>query len=267
MIRARSHRLALETLESRTLPAGQLTATLDLTHNLLRIEGTDGHDLIFLRHENGRLSLDGTPILVIDGDLVGTFDSVPDEQVASVVIDALDGGDAIEIDGLAAGTALSINAGAGSDVAWVYEATDGRPLSFDGGTGHTDYFYFYDLRAGPNAYTVTDTEVTANGLSLPYARLTNLFVFSVNSTTDTYDVRSTAPNTQVYLWGYWGDDHYHVGGPTGLDAIRGDVFVWGMDGTNTLTVDNTGGSAGRIEIGETQTTLPTGAKLDYSSGI
>jgi Ca2+-binding RTX toxin-like protein len=264
----RPRRLSIDTLEGRTVPANQLTATLDLADHVLRIEGTDGNDGILLDHQAGRLSVDGITITVIDAGTETQEESVPDAQVSAVVINALDGTDNISVQGLAAGTALTMNAGPGSDVTGFFEDSNDRPISFDGGTGHSDYLYIYDIRSGPNSYTVTDTAVAGPGLHVPYASTTNLFVFSVNGTADTYDVQSVGPTTHVHLWGYGGDDVYRVGGPAGLNDIHGGVFVSGMDGADTVTVDNTGGWAvSEFEVGAGRTLLGGRGFVDYAAGV
>lgn len=262
--RTRTRRLRLDTLENRLAPA---TATLDMADRVLRITGTDGPDTIQVRHANGQVSIDNLQITVVDVDIVGTFDSVAAADVSAVDVKALAGNDAIFVEDLADGTALTINAGLGQDVNWIHERTTWAPTSFDGGTGHTDYLYVYDLRPGPHAYTVTDTAVTGPGMSLPYANLTALLVFSTNDAADTFDVQSTRAGTQTHLWGYGGNDTFRVGGPAGLDGVRGDVFVQGFNGTDALAIDNTGGSAAtRFEVGPVQTRLPWGAVIDYNQG-
>lgn len=266
--RTRTRRLKLDTLENRLAPASQLTATLDLTDHVLRIEGTDQTDNIQVRHANGRVSIDGINIRVVDIDLIGDFESVTDADVAAVDVKALDGDDLVRVEDLADGTSLTIHAGLGSDQTGINEGTAWGPLTFDGGGGYTDYLYVNDFRPGPNTYTVTTSAITGNGLSLAYANVSNLFVLSNNVAADTFAVQSTPANTHVHLWGYGGVDAFRVGGPAGLDQIRGSVFASGMDGADSLTIDNSdGSSATRLEIGPGSTRLPWGTFIDYNQAV
>ncbi len=257
----KSRKLNLFTLEDRLAPAAQLTATLDRADRVLRIEGTDQTDNIQLRHVDGRLSVDGITITVVDVDLVGTLDSVADDEVGAVDIRALDGDDVVAVGGLAPGVALTVNAGVGSDQTGFFETSIGRTVSFDGGGGFTD------LRTGPNNYTLTEGVIGGAGLNVSYNGFGYVLLLSINGTTDTYNVEGVGAGTNLYLWGYAGNDIYQLGGPAGLDNIRGGVFASGMDGTESLTIDNTGGTGARFEVDSNRTTFANGGFVDYASGV
>jgi Ca2+-binding RTX toxin-like protein len=86
--------LRMETLETREVPAAQLTARLSVADGVLRVEGTEQSDLISVAQHGGLVSVGGATITVTDLSGATTeWETVPEDMVASVRIDALGGDD------------------------------------------------------------------------------------------------------------------------------------------------------------------------------
>src|SRR5262249_49191693 len=114
-------RLRLDSLEVRTVPAGELTATLSLVDSVLRIEGTPGDDQIHVRHENGAIRVDGINITLTGDDSPIVVPSVAGSRVVRIEVAALQGNDVVQMhDTLLAGESpvpMQIDGGADNDVA------------------------------------------------------------------------------------------------------------------------------------------------------
>jgi len=82
---------AVERLEDRSLMAAHLTATLG--GGVLRIDGTSHDDVITVRENAGRISVDNTPIQTAASDL----GSVRDSYISKIVIYGFSGDDTITI--------------------------------------------------------------------------------------------------------------------------------------------------------------------------
>jgi Ca2+-binding RTX toxin-like protein len=89
------HKLRLDALEGRALLAANLTASL--TDGVLRIEGTEGPDVIAVRQVNGRIAVDGIGISIGGGnDPVPAVDA---SLVSRVDVFALGGNDTVRLGG------------------------------------------------------------------------------------------------------------------------------------------------------------------------
>ena len=64
--------LSLDALSERTLMAASLTASLNTTDGILRVEGTYEDDIIHIRHSAGAVRIDGITIAVTEGDTTTT---------------------------------------------------------------------------------------------------------------------------------------------------------------------------------------------------
>jgi hypothetical protein len=107
-----------------------------------------------------------------------------------------------------------------------------------------------DGTKGDDHFVITPTSVTLNGqtvLSGPYSKLT----LNGLGGNDTFTVLGTPAGSQVILNGGDGNDTFHIGGdpqlgsPETLDAVAGSIKIDGEAGTNTLTIDDQAGMAGR----------------------
>jgi Ca2+-binding RTX toxin-like protein len=95
----RRPRLAIQELENRSLMAASLTASLDVSDGILRVEGSEDSDLIRVVQTEGSIAVDGITISVTDADgNVSDLDSVDSGLVGSVQVEALSGDDTIVLD-------------------------------------------------------------------------------------------------------------------------------------------------------------------------
>jgi hypothetical protein len=106
---SRARRMLLESLETRSLLAADVTAIL--TDGVLRIEGTPGNDQIVVRQVGNSVQVDGVKVTGADGSPV----DAPVVGIGSVRVDALDGNDLIWITG-DWNIDVDVRGGAGADL-------------------------------------------------------------------------------------------------------------------------------------------------------
>jgi len=115
----RRPRLAIQELETRSLMAASLTASLNVADGILRVEGTYSSDQVHVRHSGGAVRIDGITIAVTNGETTTPAASVPRGQISKIVVAALDGNDLVQMhDTLRAGEAaipMVIHGGSGND--------------------------------------------------------------------------------------------------------------------------------------------------------
>ena len=109
-------KLFLEGLETRTLMAANLTATLDTSDKILRIEGTNAADSIVVRNNAGRVSVNGITIQVNNNGAISNPSSVSRNLVTRVEVQGLAGNDVITMNetGMTAGQGLPLYAFGGN---------------------------------------------------------------------------------------------------------------------------------------------------------
>jgi Ca2+-binding RTX toxin-like protein len=209
------------------------------------------------------LSVDGLTLLSFSG-------------VSDLMLNGGNGGNTFTIQGTAAGTSTTVNAGAGNDAFTVGNAADTLDdlqgdLTLSGGPG-TDPLTVNDQgSAADETYTLTDTALERSGTALlTYSGLGGLAV-NTGSGTDTFAVVSTAPATPVSVNGGGGNDTL-----VGPDTAN----TWEITGTNAGSVGNvtfsaipnlTGGGVSdtfQFQSGQGVTGIVSGgsgfATLDYS---
>src|SRR5688572_15153639 len=89
--------LQLQVLEQRSLMAADLTATLDLSTQALRIEGTPGNDSIAVRQLAGQVSVLGILIKVSSGTVSVPVASIDRSLIKRVEVLALAGNDIVNL--------------------------------------------------------------------------------------------------------------------------------------------------------------------------
>jgi hypothetical protein len=237
---------------------GQLFGTIS-------IDGGNGFDQMFL-YDDGSIA---SASYVIRSDAIVDFSaSFQYAGLDNLELDAAMGSNSINVQSTQPGTTTVINAGPGSDMISVDSNGAAAGGSVNGvqsplivnGQGGVDNLTLQDQsdfmgnRVTVTAATVGampgDTFFGPHGYLL-YAAMTQLLIeggFGGNF----IDVLATAPGTATTILAGQADDNVLIGGNlttsevSGLvDGIRSDLVVYGQDGVNTLTVNDSDSSASK----------------------
>ncbi len=112
----KNRKLLMEGLESRAMMAADLTATLNLADQVLRIEGTIRNDSIIVRNQTGQVSVSSIKINVNDNGVITPSTNVSRNLISRVEIRALSGDDAVTMSevGMTAGQGLPVTVWGGN---------------------------------------------------------------------------------------------------------------------------------------------------------
>jgi Ca2+-binding RTX toxin-like protein len=216
------------------------------------------NDIVTIRQDNGILIVS----VDVGADVPGTGPTGPLEsrffpfEVNSIVIQTGGGNDTIRIEGNKPGGVsipITIDAGDGDDIIVLSpqvrdldDLASGNTITSNGGPGNDSLFVNdgTDSVAG-RAYTITDATVTRGAHTFPYSSIQTLVV-NAGTGANPIQVRSSPLNTAVIVTGGGGNDTITVGS-TGntLDAVRGNLTVFGDSGTDTLTINDQGTTIAR----------------------
>jgi Ca2+-binding RTX toxin-like protein len=115
----KNRKLLMEGLENRAMMAADLTATLNLADQVLRIEGTVRNDSIIVRNQSGQVSVSNIKINVNDNGVITRLTNVARTLISRVEIQALAGDDTVVMNevGMIAGQGMpaAIWGGNGND--------------------------------------------------------------------------------------------------------------------------------------------------------
>jgi len=236
---AKSRKLALVSLESRDLPAAELTATL--SHGALIVRGTDTDDVITVREANGLITVDGIAIRI--GRIVR--DSLAADKVRNLTVFGQSGNDAITIDDNLAGTlqpfrVVKIFGGLGNDTVLGSKGVD----RIRGNAGNDEIWGRggLDLILGDQGDDRVFADAGARKLSGGWG---NDQIKVVTSFQSPVGVRITAGPGNDIIIGSEGSDFIHGnagndqiwarGGNDRINGGAGDDQIFGEDGDDYLS--------------------------------
>jgi hypothetical protein len=193
-------------------------------------------------------------------------------SIQSLVLYGGSGNDFYQVNGTAAGTPVTINAGAGNNTFSLSPAAHNLTnlqghLTVTGGGGTNILYEFDQNNTSSNTFTITGTTTTRDASALiTYSSIHGL-VLNGGSGNVPYNIESTAAGTLVAVNAGAGNNTFNLS-PTAkfLDNLKGNITVSGGGGINTLTeYDQNDPYNDTYTITATTTTRTASALVTYSS--
>lgn len=173
-------------------------------------------------------------------------------SIATIILDANDNNNTIDISGLSSSTELTVNGNGGNDTFFVgagdFDTNIDGALILNGEAGD-DMLNIIDTGDGGNdTYIITADSFTKPNFgtgSLTYTSMSSMVLEASNSS-NTIQVNSLSGSTSLTLKGNGGNDTFVVTDNNGaLNNIAGPLAIEGGAGTDALTIDNSGSTVGK----------------------
>jgi hypothetical protein len=225
---------------------GSMYTSLDTTTGQLTIRGGAGgsDDIIRVTWDSAtsRYLVD----VNIGNDVPGTgptdaFESVwTDAQISSIVIEAGDGDDDIEVRTLSSNEPVTVNAGTGDDSVQVgigdFDTDLDSNVTVNGDSG-SDYLRVLDLTdgLGSDVYTITNTTFSKPGRTMTFSGIQWLDIDGSDND-DIYNIESFNGDS-LSIDGQEGNDTFNIAEPTGdMDALSAESTLLGGLGNDRLNL-------------------------------
>jgi len=251
-------------------------ANLNTTTNVVTVTGDanqNGSDV-----DNIDLELTGVNTGDLRVEVNGTSEVFPNAEYTSIVVNAGEAGDDVDIDELESGKGVTINGGNGNDninVAQEFGDIDtnlGSNVVINAGAG-TDTLFFTDTSDGLGSDTIEINQSSVRKAvgtvierQISYSSFERL-VFNASGNANSFDVNSTLSTTDYVINGGGGNETFVLGDGDAFTTLDAAVTINGGGGSDTMTVDDSTRAVGSSYSIGSASILRTGAlgSLNFSA--
>ena len=275
--KVRQQSLRVEILEDRTVPAGNVSATL--VGNTLRIVGDAQSNSVFVYQQGGNVVVEGSSTTVNGLSSV----SFPAANVAGLDIRMNNGNDSVTlgktpgntVTGLILSRLLQYNGGNGDDTLEVANVSVARTTTIRGGGGDDSVTINNNSHFSSSVSISLDTGSTSESVSIDYATFDKPTAIRGSDVDSTVNITgSTTFNASLTIRTQTGDDQVTL---DGADVSSGPLTIGTGDGVDQVTLDggtykilslNTGLGNDTVNIGTTTAVSVTlGAAIVLGDGL
>jgi hypothetical protein len=240
--KVRQQSLRVEILEDRTVPAGNVSATL--VGNTLRIVGDAQSNSVFVYQQGGNVVVEGSSSTTVNGLSSVSFLAA---NVAGLDIRMNDGNDSVTlgktpnntVTGLTLSRLLQYNGGNGDDTLEVANVSVARTTTIRGGDGDDSVTINNGSHFSSSVSISLDTGSTSESVSIDNATFdkpTAIRGSDVDSTVNiTANTGSTTFNASLTIRTQSGNDQVTL---DGVDVSSGPLTIGTGDGVDQVTLDD-----------------------------